>query len=107
MNKIPLSIPLFPPSIFLVHLFFLQNLAVYPGLSYNVTYKSPDVLDQFLIKTREQVDATIGVQYQPSPLWSFNFSISRPLLIKTSNLVSEIVRESYSAVNIGARVVLR
>lgn len=79
------------------------NFVIFPGISYNLTFKPPSVADDALIKTNEQVLGTLGLQYQPSNNFSVNISGAIPLLLETSNLLVRQVRESYSFVSLGGR----
>ena len=87
--------------------FIVQRLGarfiLYPGLSYNITFKPPSVGDEALIRTNEQVLGLLGVQYQPSNNFSLNVSAALPFLLDSSNLLVQQVRESYSFVSIGGR----
>lgn len=91
---------------FLVHLFFNQKLVLYPGLSYNITYKSPDILDDFLIRTDETLLGSLGIQWQPSNQFSLNVSGGIPLFLNDYNLAVERIRNSYSQLSLGMRIVL-
>jgi len=89
--------------------FVVQRLAgrfvFYPGLSYGIGYKPPQVEGKTLIKTNQQVLAILGLQYEPSQNLNFNISWGIPLLIDSSNLLVDQVRASYTLVSIGARYV--
>lgn len=92
-------------SFFLVHYFYNQYIMLYPGLSYNISFKPPDILEQPLIKTNEQVFGLVGLQYQDKKGFSVNTTISYPLLIETYSLGIEQVRASYSSITLGFRKV--
>ncbi|GJM31010.1 MAG: hypothetical protein DHS20C18_00110 [Saprospiraceae bacterium] len=93
-------------SFFLVHLAFGQKLVLYPGLSYNLTYQPPVYGKKFLVKTSDQLLAYAGIQFQPSTSFSINGSLAFPLILNNSNLFFEQVRNSYTLVSIGLRVML-
>jgi len=87
--------------------FVVQRLGarfvIFPGISYNLTFKPPSVADNALIRTNEQVLGTLGLQYQPSNNFSINVSGAVPLLLETSNLLVQQIRKSYSFVSLGGR----
>ena len=56
-----------------------------------------------MIKTNDQVLATLGIQYQPTNDFSLNVSTALPLLLETTNKLFQPVRESFSFVSIGGR----
>ena len=87
----------------------LGKFVVYPGLSYTLAFKPPSsgsFSDSSLIKSSEQLLATLGMQYQVSNNLSFNASASIPLILTTTNLRQRLVRDSYSFVSIGGRFLL-
>lgn len=79
------------------------RFVLFPGISYNITFKPPSVSDQALIRTNEQILGLLGLQYQPSANFSLNVSAALPLLMESSNLLVQQVRESYSFVSLGGR----
>lgn len=91
-------------SFLVVQLFANRKIALYPGISYNIGFKPPFRGDKALIKTNDQVVATLGVQYQASNKFSINVSTALPLLLETTNKLFQPVRESFSFVSIGGRV---
>ena len=87
----------------------LGKFVVYPGISYSLDFKPPSAgsfSDHSLIKSSEQVLGTLGIQYQPSYNISFNISGSIPFIISTTNLRQRLIRESYSFVSIGGRILI-
>ncbi len=93
-------------SFFLVQMAFGQKFVFYPGLSYNLTYKSPAYGNQFLVRTNDQLLAFAGIQYQPGSNFNVNMSLAYPLFWNDSNLLVEQVRESYTLVSLGLRFLL-
>ncbi len=91
-------------SFFLVRMLSAQRWVVYPGLSYNMSYKSPEFLDQALIRVNEQLLGIVGIQYQPSINFSISTSVGIPIWLNNSALQISQVRNSYSLVNLGIRV---
>ena len=92
-------------SFYIVQLFANRKLALYPGLSYHIGFKPPEVLDDKLIKTSEQVLGILGVQYQAANNISLNISTAYPILLETSNKLVQQIRESYSFVSLGGRII--
>ena len=87
----------------------MGKFVVYPGLTYTLAFKPPSsgsFSDKALIKSSEQLLGTLGIQYQPSFNTSFNVSASMPFILSTTNLRQRLVRESYSFVTIGGRILL-
>jgi hypothetical protein len=91
-------------SFFLVRLLNAQKWALYPGLSYNMSYKSPEQLDQDLIRINEQLLGIIGLQYQPSTRFTYSTSIGIPIWLNDSALQLSQIRNSYSLITFGLRV---
>ncbi|MEM6321691.1 MAG: hypothetical protein AAF960_28790 [Bacteroidota bacterium] len=88
--------------------FIVQRLGsrfvLFPGISYSIAFKPPSVGDEPLIKTNTSVLGTLGLQYQPSNNFSLNVSGALPLLLDSSNLLVQQVRESFSFVSLGGRL---
>lgn len=87
----------------------LGKFVIYPGMTYTLAFKPPSsgsFSDKSLIKSSEQLLGTLGIQYQPSFSTSFNISASIPFILSTTNLRQRLVRESYSFVTIGGRILL-
>lgn len=87
----------------------LGPIVVYPGISYSLDFKPPSqgsFSDKALIKQGEQVLGTLGIQFNPSYNLSFNINASIPFIISTTNLRQRLIRESYSFVSIGGRILL-
>ena len=87
----------------------LRKVVVYPGLSYNITFKPPSegsFSDASMIRTGTQLLGTLGLQFQPTNDFSFNLSASIPFLLTTTNMRQRLVRDSYSLVNVGFRLLI-
>jgi len=87
----------------------MGKFVIYPGLTYSLDFKPPSAgsfSDKSLIKSSEQLLGTLGIQYQPSFNTSFNISGSIPFILSTTNLRQRLVRESYSFVTIGGRILI-
>ncbi|MEE9373317.1 MAG: hypothetical protein V3V00_09720 [Saprospiraceae bacterium] len=87
----------------------MGKFVVYPGLTYSLDFKPPSAgsfSDKPLIKSSEQLLGTLGIQYQPSFNTSINISGSIPFILSTTNLRARLVRESYSFVTIGGRILI-
>tara|TARA_B100000497_G_C7642872_1_gene386527 strand:+ start:216 stop:1208 length:993 start_codon:yes stop_codon:yes gene_type:complete len=87
----------------------LGKFVIYPGMTYTLAFKPPSsgsFSDKSLIKSNEQLLGTLGIQYQPSFNTSFNISASMPFILSTTNLRQRLVRDSYSFVTIGGRILL-
>jgi hypothetical protein len=91
-------------SFFLVRMLNAQKWALYPGLSYNMSYKSPEQLDQVLIRINEQLLGIVGLQYQPSARFTYSTSIGIPIWLNNSALQLSQIRNSYSLITLGLRV---
>jgi hypothetical protein len=91
-------------SFFLVRMLYAQQWVIYPGLSYNMSYKTPAQLDQTLIRINEQLLGIVGLQYQPTPRFTFSTSIGIPIWLNNSALQISQIRNSYSLVTFGLRV---
>lgn len=91
-------------SFLVVQLFANRKIALYPGISYNIGYKPPFRGKKSLIKTNDQVLATLGLQFQSSDDFSINISTALPLLLETTNKLFQPVRGSFSFVSIGGRM---
>lgn len=90
-------------SFIVVQLFANRKIALYPGITYNIGYKPPFRGDKTLIKTNDQVLATLGIQFQPTNDFGLNISTALPLLLETTNKLFQPVRESFSFISIGGR----
>lgn len=87
----------------------IGKVVVYPGLSYNITFKEPSegsFSDASLIRSGTQLLGTLGLQFQPSNSFSFNLGLSIPFLLTSTNKRQRLVRDSYSLANIGFRLLL-
>lgn len=87
--------------------FILQRigkLLFYPGLSYSVSFKPPSVEGKTLIRTSDQVLGLLGLQVGLSDNFSLNVTAAAPLILRNTNNLVQPVRESYSFVSIGGRI---
>ena len=93
-------------SIFLVRTFFNQKLYVFPSLTY---FNS---MEQFnkggrLNQTNYQLLWGGGVQYQPTTRFSIFTQFQAPFILESGSEVSEWIKDSYSAVSLGFRILLK
>jgi len=91
-------------NFFLIHRTNNQKLTFYPGISYNLGFK-PAIYDSHpFIKSTEFLFAYGGIQYSFDRKINVFFTMGLPLFLNIVNPLQDIVRESYSAAVLGARV---
>lgn len=93
-------------NFFLVHISTSRKWVFYPGLSYNITFKPPQLRDDWLIRQDDLLLAMAGMQFQPTTSFHINASIGYPLFINNTNPNFKQVRSSYSLWNLGFRLLL-
>jgi hypothetical protein len=96
--------PLYTSSFSFLVVQRLGSFVIYPGLSYVIGYKPPDISEKSLVKYNEQILGILGVQYQVNSSVNINLSTAYPFLSESPSLLQEQVRDSYSFVNLGGRV---
>jgi len=94
-------------SFFLAHR--IGSLVIYPGLTYSMEFKPPSAAsfsDKALIKRGEQLLGSVGLQINPTDKASFNINATIPFILSSTNLRQRLIRESYSFVSIGTRILI-
>lgn len=91
-------------NFFLIHRTTNTKFTFYPGLAYNISFKSPKLDDASLIKVTDFLLAFGGVQFAPSDRFNVFFTAGFPLIVNVTNPQQEIVRASYSTLSLGTRI---
>ncbi|MEZ5044623.1 MAG: hypothetical protein R2828_32305 [Saprospiraceae bacterium] len=82
-----------------------NKFTFYPGLSYSLAFKPSQLASEShsLIRTTEFLFAFGGIQYAPTSKFNIFLTGGFPLISAVTNPQQEIVRQSYSNLNLGAR----
>jgi len=82
----------------------INRLMIFPGLTYGIGFKPPFVAGKSLIKTNEQVLVSLGLQFEFTDNFSLNLTSALPLVLENSFKLVQPVKESYSFISIGGRL---
>lgn len=96
-------------NFFLIHRTTNSKFTFYPGLAYSLTFRpaQSEAQPHSLIKSTEFVLGYLGFQYAPDANFNIFTTLGLPLLVTVTNPQQEIVRESYSTLNLGFRFGIR
>ena len=91
-------------NFFLIHRSRNQKLSILPGLIYSIRYRKSEFDEHNFIRSADFLFATIGAQYSISQNVLVFANGGFPLIANSIPPQIEIVRESYSLISLGARV---
>ena len=84
----------------------INRLTIFPGITYGIGFKPPYVEGKTLVRTNSQVLGTLGFQFEFTDNFSLNLSSLIPFSLENSYKLVQPVKESYSFISLGGRLLL-